>query len=107
MQVDFARREALREVHRVARLEEDMQSPALHPSGLVLPPGWCFRRLGHAPSFAATHGFPAEMRLFAAAERAHCLVAAGGLVDSVLELLGRLVDDPLELVGDKHAGASE
>ena len=48
VEIDLAACDALREVNRIAGLEEDVQPPALDLRRLVLVPDRCLGRLGHA-----------------------------------------------------------
>src|SRR5262245_4352118 len=60
VEIDLAHGDALREVHGVAGLEEDVQPPTLDLRGLVLVPERSLGRLGHARGFAVSTGFPAR-----------------------------------------------
>ena len=51
VEIDLTYGETLGEVNRVTRLEEDVETPALHLSRLVLVPQGCLGRLGHARAF--------------------------------------------------------
>jgi hypothetical protein len=58
MEIDLARGDAFREVHRVSGFEKDVQPPALDLRGLVLVPERRLGRLGHARVIRRSAGHP-------------------------------------------------
>ena len=89
MEIDLAGGDALREVHRVAGLEEDVQPPALDLRGLVLVPERGLGRLGHARVIRRRAGIPSGVQ-----PSLSPLVLPRELDEPVVEALRRHGDRP-------------